>query len=52
MWKDATHTSEEQKEDAEEVEIEIVESISPFEKKIMDKIDKMHGTLEGVSKKT
>ena len=39
-----------QNEDAEEVEVEIVESISPFEKKIMDRIDKMHGTLEDISK--
>ena len=39
-----------QKEDAEEIEVEIVESISPFEKKIMDRMDKMHGTLEDISK--
>ena len=39
-----------QKEDTEEVEVVIVESISPFEKKIMDRMDKNHGTLEDISK--
>ena len=43
-------TSKKQKEDTEEMDVEIIESLSPFEKQMAEKIDKMHGTLEDISK--
>ena len=43
-------TSNKQKEDTEEMDVEIIESLSPFEKQMAEKIDKMHGTLEDIAK--
>ena len=37
-------------EDANEVELEIMETLSPFEKQIIEKWDKMCGTLTEISK--
>ena len=39
-----------QKEDTAEMDVEIIDSLLPFEKLMAEKTDKLHGTLEEISK--
>ena len=39
-----------QKEDTAEMDVEIIDLLLPFEKLMAEKIDKLHGTLEEISK--
>ena len=44
------NNTKKQLEDTAEMDVEIIDSLLPFEKLMAEKIDKLHGTLEEISK--